>query len=63
MELKDKPFEEIVNHILYLINFGQVVPQDLKYMFLLRFNNEINTIFKEDTKKEAIRYYEKNRNQ
>lgn len=63
MELKDKPFEEIINHILYLINFGQVVPQDLKHMFLLRFNNEINTIFKEDTKKEAIRYYEKNRNQ
>ena len=59
MELKNKPFEEVVNQILYLINFGQLVPQDLKQLFLLRFNSEINTILKEDTRKEAIRYYDK----
>ena len=60
MEL-NRTFEEIVNHILYLKNFGQEIPKELTLEFLNRYNKELPTIIKEDTKKEAIIYYERNK--
>lgn len=61
MELKDKSFEDIANQIIYLQNFGQKIPIDLKIVFLARYFSEINTIKKEDLKQEVIRFYERNK--
>lgn len=61
MELKDKSFEDIANQVIYLQNFGQKIPIDLKIVFLARYSSEINTIKKEDLKQEVIRFYERNK--
>ena len=50
MELKDKSFEDISNQILYLINFGQDIPEELKLQLISRYKLEINTIRNEGTK-------------
>lgn len=59
MELTKVSFEDLVNHILYLKNFNQRVPDEMINIFLIRYSSEINTIVKDDTKQEAIRLYEK----
>lgn len=59
MELTKASFEDLVNHILYLKNFNQRVPDEMINIFLIRYSSEINTIVKDDTKQEAIRLYEK----
>jgi len=61
MELKDKSFEDIANQVIYLQNFGQKIPIDLKIVFLTRYSSEINNIKKEDLKQEVIRFYERNK--
>lgn len=59
MELKDKSFEDISNQILYLINFGQDIPEDLKLQLMSRYKLEIDTIRNEGTKKEITKFYSK----
>ena len=59
MELTKVSFEDLVNHILYLKNFNQRVPDEMMNIFLIRYSSEINTIIKDDTKQEAVRLYEK----
>lgn len=59
MELTKVSFEDLVNHILYLKNFNQRVPDEMINIFSIRYSSEINTIVKDDTKQEAIRLYEK----
>ena len=59
MELKDKSFEDISNQILYLINFGQDIPEDLKLQLISRYKLEIDTIRNEGTKKEITKFYSK----
>lgn len=60
MELKNKSFEDISNQILYLINFGQDIPEDLKLQLISRYKLEIDTIRNEGTKKEITKFYSKN---
>lgn len=59
MELKNKSFEDISNQILYLINFGQDIPEDLKLQLMSRYKLEIDTIRNEGTKKEITKFYSK----
>ena len=59
MELKDKSFEDISNQILYLINFGQDISEELKLQLISRYKLEINTIRNEGTKKEITKFYNK----
>ena len=59
MELKNKSFEDISNQILYLINFGQDIPEDLKLQLMSRYRLEIDTIRNERTKKEITKFYSK----
>lgn len=59
MELKNKSFEDISNQILYLINFGQDIPEDLKLQLISRYKLEIDTIRNEGTKKEITKFYSK----
>jgi hypothetical protein len=59
MELKNKNFEDISNQILYLINFGQDITEDLKLQLMSRYKLEIDTIRNEGTKKEITKFYSK----
>mgnify|MGYP000992682044 FL=1 len=59
MELKNKNFEDISNQILYLINFGQDIQEDLKLQLMSRYKLEIDTIRNEGTKKEITKFYSK----
>lgn len=59
---KIRSFQEVVEHILYMINFGTALnnlPPDLIAEFKSRIANEINTIQKPDIKNEAVRIYQK----
>lgn len=58
----NRSFQEVVEHMLYLINFGTAInnlPADLIAEFKSRIASEINTIQKQDVKNEAIRLYQK----
>lgn len=58
----NRSFQEVVEHMLYLINFGTAInnlPADLITEFKSRIASEINTIQKQDVKNEAIRLYQK----
>lgn len=59
---KERSFQEVVEHMLYMINFGTTVqnlPSDLIAEFKSRIASEINTIQKPDIKNEAVRLYQK----
>lgn len=59
---KERSFQEVVEHMLYMINFGTTVqnlPADLIAEFKSRIASEINTIQKPDIKNEAVRLYQK----
>ena len=59
---KERSFQEVVEHMLYMINFGTTVqnlPPDLIAEFKSRIASEINTIQKPDIKNEAVRLYQK----
>ena len=59
---KERSFQEVVEHMLYMINFGTTVqnlPPDLIAEFKSRIAAEINTIQKPDIKNEAVRLYQK----
>lgn len=59
---KERSFQEVVEHMLYMINFGttiQNLPSDLIAEFKSRIASEINTIQKPDIKNEAVRLYQK----
>ena len=58
----NRSFQEVVEHMLYMINFGTTInnlPADLIAEFKSRIASEINTIQKQDVKNEAIRLYQK----
>ena len=59
---KVRSFQEVVEHILYMLNFGTSlsnIPNDLILEFKSRINNELNTITKQDIKDEAIRLHQR----
>lgn len=59
-----RTFQELVDHILYMINFGTPIkdlPKELLVEFNNRYLNEIHTITKADIRKEADKIFNYNR--
>jgi len=58
--MQTRTFQELVEHMLYMINFGTPIkelPKDLLIEFGNRYLHEVHTITKEDIRKEADRIF------